>query len=143
MLWLSVLIFDWRRPLLRFLVSVLMSLQYTLCHDEGYREAEAENCEYVFHVLAVLPRCDAHRENDHAYSHPKTENARYPQADEEAVFVTLQKPQRDAGEEADKCPDQEGVIDFVKHKWRRDECPSVKRAGGFARQPLTDWFVTG
>jgi hypothetical protein len=54
--------------------------------------------------------------NHNADSDPKAEDTGHPDANEEAIFVTYEKPQGDAGEEADKCPDEERVVNFVKHK---------------------------
>jgi hypothetical protein len=54
-------------------------------------------------------------QNDNADPDPQTEDARNPDAHEETVFVADEKPQRDAGEEADECADEKRVVDFVKH----------------------------
>jgi hypothetical protein len=58
---------------------------------------------------------DASGEDDHPHSHPETKDAGNPNPNEKSVFVTHEKPKGNAGDEAYKSTEEEGVVDFVKH----------------------------
>ncbi|MEO6741246.1 MAG: hypothetical protein ABIP20_13420 [Chthoniobacteraceae bacterium] len=108
---------------------------------ESNCQPEKENSGDKFHGLGSLPGSDSRRENAYSYAHPQTKNARHPDSDKEAVFVTDKEPQGNARKKANEGSDEERIIDLMKHGRRTMSYLTLQGLAVLDRQPRMKVFT--
>jgi hypothetical protein len=94
-----------------------LSDQDPFADDHRNSEAEEENEDNDgFHGLSIVSAFKPGSEKHDADTAPEREDGGHPDAHEKAVVVIDEEPKRHARDEAEKCANQEWVVDFVKHR---------------------------